>query len=451
MQKRGIGGRAGDFEQCIGLFTPAFALSIEDFDRLRLGGKIRADYIAPMVYNPPDRYKLAGKALAGDTGSGFRQRAHVFPLMKIKTMTIANAENKISDKKIREFRGQILDWYDRFGRSLPWRMKAGKRADAYRVWLSEVMLQQTTVGAVMNYYTKFIQKWPEIGDLAAANQDDVMREWAGLGYYARARNLHACAKAVVERHGGVFPKDRDTLLALPGIGDYTSAAIMAIAYNKPATVMDGNIERVMARYFAIEQPLPKSKPILKSLASAFFEELNDRPGDFAQGLMDLGATICIGGGAPRCHDCPVAEGCKGRARGIARDLPRKLPKAVRPKKYGRVYWVLDRKGRILLHRRPERGLLGGMAGLPTSPWLAKKESAAAPLPENLPLVGIVASKPAVKHVFTHFDLTLDLFTAQLKGQNLPDGYYWAGSQTLDNEGLPSVFQKAVKVFTGGAP
>lgn len=364
-------------------------------------------------------------------------------------MTRTKRRDKVSNQNADEFRGQILDWYDRHKRTLPWRAENEQKPDPYAVWLSEIMLQQTTVTAVTPYYRKFMDKWPDVQSLADATQDEVMHEWAGLGYYARARNLHACAKVVAYELNGLFPEDQSALKKLPGIGDYTSAAIMAIAFNKPATVVDGNIERIMARYFSVEEPLPGSKPLLKSLASEFFENYEERPGDFAQALMDLGAGVCIAK-TPRCSLCPVKNGCQSHAAGHAAELPRKSAKTAKPQKFGYVYWITDGEGRVLLHRRPEKGVLGSMIGLPTSEWGSKKDQKK---PAHLYLLekkkpGDLREKPvSIHHSFTHFDLELRLQTTEISRKQLKDNtYFWVDPQDIQNYGFPTLFKKAVKVF-----
>ncbi|MCA8931832.1 MAG: A/G-specific adenine glycosylase, partial [Rhodospirillaceae bacterium] len=253
-------------------------------------------------------------------------------------------------------RSALLAWYDRHCRRLPWRAEPGRRADPYHVWISEIMLQQTTVAAVADYFVRFTQHWPTVADLAAAPLDDVLTQWAGLGYYARARNLHRCAQAVAAR-GGRFPETPQELQELPGIGPYTAAAVAAIAFDHPVVPVDGNVERVTARMFAIATPLPTAKPALRAAATAFAG--NERPGDMAQALMDLGATVCTPR-QPRCVLCPWQEACAARRLGIAAELPAKAAKPEKPLRRGTAYWLTDRDGAVWLRRRPERGLLGGM-------------------------------------------------------------------------------------------
>ena len=329
----------------------------------------------------------------------------------------------------------LLAWYDRAARVMPWRVgpaerAAGERPDPYRVWLSEVMLQQTTVAAVRDYFRRFTARWPGVADLAAAEDAEVMGEWAGLGYYARARNLLKCARAVVADHGGKFPGSRDGLLTLPGIGPYTASAIAAIAYDEPATVVDGNVERVMARYFAVETPMPTAKPELVRLAECLTPD--QRPGDYAQAVMDLGATICTPRN-PACGICPWMAGCAARKKGIAAELPRKLPKAAKPVREGRL-WIAQVGDGFLLERRPERGLLGGMWGFPGDSW--DGFGGPAPIRADWQDVG------EVRHTFTHFHLYLRVEAAVLtqevqpmRGEILPRHAFRPGD-------LPTVMRKA---------
>jgi A/G-specific adenine glycosylase len=335
----------------------------------------------------------------------------------------------------------LLDWYDRHRRVLPWRALPGQTADPYAVWLSEIMLQQTTVAAVAPYFLRFLTRWPTVADLAAAPLDDLLTEWAGLGYYARARNLHACAQAVVARHDGIFPADRAALRALPGIGEYTSGAIAAIAFNIRAGAIDGNAERVLARQYAIETPMPAAKPALRQLGEALVPA--DRPGDFAQALMDLGSVICIPR-KPRCVLCPWRSSCRGLSLGIAEELPRKAPKAVRPHRTGVAFWIVDGTGAVLLRRRPEKGLLGGMMEIPSTDWTAELQSesaasAAAPLKtEWRVLPGVV------RHVFTHFELTLTVWAGRIAGPGDPALGVWVPPDRFGDYAVPSLMQKVVR-------
>ena len=336
-------------------------------------------------------------------------------------------------------RAHLLAWYDVNARDLPWRVgprahAQGRRADPYRVWLSEVMLQQTTVPHATPYFLKFTARWPTVGALAAEEDGEVMAAWAGLGYYARARNLLACARAVASGHGGAFPATEAGLRALPGLGAYTAAAIAAIAFDEPANVVDGNVERVMARLFAVEAPLPGAKAELKRLAATLVRDA--RPGDWAQALMDLGATICRPK-APLCDRCPLAAHCEAVATGAADTYPRKTARTDRPHRHG-VAYVLTRGDEVALVRRPPSGLLGGMLALPTSdwrtaPWTDAEALAAAPARADWRGVG------EVEHGFTHFTLTLRLLRAEGEaGQDV----IWTPRRGLD--ALPSVFLKAAK-------
>ncbi len=317
----------------------------------------------------------------------------------------------------------LLDWYDVHARNMPWRVGPARRAlgelpDPYRIWLSEVMLQQTTVAAVIAYFQRFTARWPTVADLAGADDGDVMGEWAGLGYYARARNLLKCARAVVADHGGRFPADHAALLELPGIGPYTAAAIASIAFDAPETVVDGNVERVMARLHDIHTPLPAAKPELTAAAAALTPA--QRPGDYAQAVMDLGATICTPRN-PACGICPWRDPCAARAAGTAQELPKKTPKKPKPTRHGIAYVAQRSDGAILLERRADRGLLGGMLGWPGSDWT---EDAAAPAP---PLEADWQTlNEEARHTFTHFHLRLNIALAQvgmdaapLKGDFIP--------------------------------
>lgn len=348
-----------------------------------------------------------------------------------------------SDRKnVEGFRKSLLKWYDAHRRVLPWRALSGQTPDPYHVWLSEIMLQQTTVPAVIPYFGKFLTKWPTVHHLASADSQEVMENWAGLGYYARARNLHKCAKHVSENLRGVFPDSQEDLKTLPGVGDYTSAAITAIAFNKPANVVDGNVERVMARVFAVTEPVPDSKPHLKALAGEMAKGEKKRPGDYAQALMDLGATVCTPS-SPKCLLCPVSSYCNAYAQGIAADLPARKAKAEKPQKHGYVYWVTAPDGRILFERRGEKGMLGGTIGLPTSSWVERGADRA-----HLPLKSRKETKILVKHSFTHFDLELHGIAVTMADTKAPAGgdYFWATRKEALNLGIPTLFKKALRQF-----
>ncbi len=337
-------------------------------------------------------------------------------------------------------RRNLFAWYDAHARSLPWRVgpadhAAGVRADPYRVWLSEVMLQQTTVPHATPYFLEFTRRWPTVGALAAAEDAEVMAAWAGLGYYARARNLIACARAVASGYGGVFPDTEEGLRALPGLGAYTAAAVAAIAFDRLAHVVDGNVERVVARLFAVDEPLPDAKPELKRLAATLTAP--ERPGDWAQAMMDLGATVCRPR-APLCDRCPISTGCKAFASGHPEAWPKKRLKAERPRRFG-VAYVLERDGRIGLVRRPPRGLLGGMLALPTSEWRAAPLSEAEAL-AAAPGPGAWRAAGQIEHVFTHFALTLEV----RRGEASTGAADLIWTPRGDLGALPSVFLKAAR-------
>ncbi|MEE2997005.1 MAG: A/G-specific adenine glycosylase [Pseudomonadota bacterium] len=354
-------------------------------------------------------------------------------------MTFRNETNL----NLEELSLTLLAWYDCHRRVMPWRALPGETPEAYAVWLSEIMLQQTTVATVGPYFERFLARWPTLTDLAAADLDDVLHAWAGLGYYARARNLHKCANVVVADLGGKFPDTEAELLKLPGIGPYTAAAVAAIAFGRRATVMDGNVERVMARLFAVGDPLPGSKLRLKKLADRLTP--NVRCGDYAQATMDLGAMICSPT-APACGTCPWHEACEGRARGIAEGLPKKLRKKERPTRRGIAYWVVAEDGSVLLRRRPERGLLGGMMEIPSTEWREgdwpdDQANSAPVVADWQPVTGIV------RHSFTHFHLELRIRAAPLAGK--PDlGGVWCHMDAFGDYALPTVMKKVVRLGRG---
>lgn len=331
----------------------------------------------------------------------------------------------------------VLAWYDNHARDLPWRVppqdrQAGIRPDPYRVWLSEVMLQQTTVAAVKAYFHRFTTLWPRVQDLAAAPLDSVLREWAGLGYYARARNLHACAQAVVDEHGGIFPDSAAGLQSLPGIGAYTSAAIAAICFDERVAVLDGNLDRVLARYYALDMPVREAKDALRGALQLAVPE---RAGDFAQAMMDLGATIC----APRaamCLVCPLHDGCEARRQGEPKRYPVKPVKAERPVRKGHAFVMRDAAGDVYLQSRPGKGLLAGMTEVPTSDWGDE------PGEPVFPAKGDWRRHGQVVHVFTHFRLELEVWTAEVAPAGLDNGW-WAAPGALEGEALPTLFRKVL--------
>lgn len=350
----------------------------------------------------------------------------------------------------------LLAWFDRHQRVMPWRAVGGKRPDPYHVWLSEIMLQQTTVTAVTPYFNRFIKRWPRVRDLAAATQDDVLAEWAGLGYYARARNLHKCAQAVMAR-GGRFPDTIEELLELPGIGPYTAAAIASIAFDLPAVAVDGNVERVTSRFFAITKPLPQSKPDIRAAAAQLADGVA-RPGDFTQAFMELGATVCTPRN-PQCGLCPWRKQCAGHAQGIAATLPRKAKKKARPVRYGHAYVVTDTQGRVLIEKRQGRGLYEGMYQLPTTEWPddqnALPKAASKKAMTMAGFAGLSTNKSIghlglVRHVLTHFDFYLDVHALHVSAavaRKLAaiNDRRWVAWSDLKDYGIPQVMKKALSL------
>lgn len=343
------------------------------------------------------------------------------------------------DNASRNIAELLLEWYGANARVLPWRAPPGSAApDPYRVWLSEVMLQQTQVASVIPYFEKFTARWPDFASLAAVDDADLMSAWAGLGYYARARNLLAAARAVTSEHDGRLPASEAELRKLPGFGAYTAAAVAAIAFGLRAVVVDGNVERVVARLFAVTDPLPGAKPRIRDLADSITP--NARAGDFAQAMMDLGATICTPR-SPKCLLCPLAHHCDARAEGTPEAYPARTPKRARPVRYGTFFWA-ERDGQVLLLRRPAKGLLGGMRALPTGCWAdAPPALAGAPFAAEWTL-----RNATVRHVFTHFELIAALATATIGGHiDVADGEWWPVAE-LESAGLPTLFVKAVKAI-----
>ena len=328
---------------------------------------------------------------------------------------------------------RLLGWYDRHRRVLPWRAPPGETADAYRVWLSEVMLQQTTVAAVRPRFESWVARWPDFESLAAADEAEVMAAWAGLGYYARARNLVAAAKVVVAEHGGTFPQDEATLRTLPGLGAYTAAAVAAIAFGQRAVVVDANVERVVARLFAIRTPLPGARVAIRAAADRITPDA--RAGDFAQAMMDLGSGICTPR-KPSCLLCPLNAECVGFREGAPETLPVKAAKKMRPQRYGTIFWV-QAGDDVLLVRRPDKGLLGGMRALPTGPWV----DVAPGLVDAPPATDWQVRNATISHGFTHFDIELTLAVAMGQAHRPVDGEWWPIAD-LDRAGLPTLFAKA---------
>lgn len=338
---------------------------------------------------------------------------------------------------MRELPQDLLAWYDEHAREMPWRVgpaarKAGQLPDPYAVWMSEVMLQQTTVAAVRAYHDKFMTLWPTVDDLAAADDADVMAAWAGLGYYARARNLLKCARSVVADHDGKFPQKNDELLTLPGVGPYTAAAISSIAFDEPSVVVDGNVERVMARLHDVHDPLPAAKPKLTALAAKLTPQ--KRAGDYAQAVMDLGATICTPRN-PACGICPWQNPCAARTAGTAAELPKKTPKKKVPTRKGIAYVARRTDGAWLLETRPESGLLGGMLGFPTTEWGDAPEA-------NPPLITEwVTLNSQARHTFTHFHLELTILTTTVDDQTPPERGFYIAHKDFDPTSLPTAMRK----------
>jgi A/G-specific adenine glycosylase len=338
---------------------------------------------------------------------------------------------------------QLLSWYDRHHRDLPWRIsppmaRDGVVADPYHVWLSEVMLQQTTVQAVKPYFHKFLALWPKVTDLASADTEEVMKAWAGLGYYARARNLKKCAEVVARDHKGMFPDTEEGLKALPGIGDYTAAAVSAIAFNRQSAVLDGNVERVISRLHAIETPLPAAKPQMRALVAEMTPA--DRPGDFAQGMMDLGATICTPK-RPACALCPLNDGCLALKRADPETFPRKAPKKDKPLRVGAAFVASGIDGAIYLQKRGETGLLGGMTEVPGTAWTSRVDGdntiSAQPFAAPWEPCGTIT------HIFTHFELHLSIYRAKVGNENKTGNGWWEPLVTLEAQALPTVMKKAI--------
>lgn len=340
----------------------------------------------------------------------------------------------------------LLAWYDQDRRDLPWRYNRRQKPDPYKVWLSEIMLQQTTVKAVKPYFERFTDRWPTVGKLATAQLDDVLAMWAGLGYYSRARNLHKCAQAVVEQYGGKFPRDESELRALPGIGPYTAAAIAAIAFGEPATPVDGNIERIISRLFGVDEPLPLSKPEIKRLAATLTPD--KRPGDYAQAMMDLGATVCTPK-SPLCMMCPLQQACYAHAHGLEKALPARMERRERPHRVGIAFLALREDGQLLLRRRPNDGLLGGMMEIPSTEW----SDLLPPIDQALRVAPLKADwwqvPGTVTHIFTHFKLELIVYRAipsvdnQLTFWADPQRCKWVPRRLLDGQALPSLMKKVI--------
>ena len=332
----------------------------------------------------------------------------------------------------------LLPWYDRHARRFPWRVPPGssERPDPYRVWVSEIMLQQTGTTVVVPRFGRFIARWPTVGDLAAASAEEVMEEWAGLGYYSRARNLHACARAVVEEHGGRFPENHDALRALPGLGDYTAASVAAIAFGRAVPVVDGNVERIVARVVALDRPPKLAKRAVREVVGEWVP--TERPGDFAQATMDLGATVCTPR-SPLCLHCPIRAHCRAAAEGDPARYPIKVAKAARRSRRGAAFVARRADSAVLLTRRPPSGLLGGTVSVPMSDWSARGDGAtdasAAPFPADWVRAG------TAEHGFSHFAIALDVWTAKVE-HDAPEGYWW--SHDPEAEGVTTLLRRVLE-------
>ncbi len=351
---------------------------------------------------------------------------------------------------------KLINWYDTSAREMPWRSPPPNwrtpsptkikqnAANPYHVFLSEVMLQQTQVATVIDYFNRFITRWPTVEDLANAALDDVLSQWAGLGYYSRARNLKKTANIIISEHQGNFPQSYEALIKLPGIGDYTASAIAAIAFQQPIAVVDGNVERIITRLEMIETPLPKAKPQIKALLAELLkhEPINQRPGDLAQSFMDLGATICTAK-TPQCEHCPIAQYCKAKTAGKMLNYPKKLAKKPKPTRKGACFIAQNSAGAIWLEKRPDKGMLAEMSAPPSSDWHVNGDGAtgcdAAPIKANWQMIGMV------KHTFTHFHLELDIYLANTDKTPDREGW-WSNANRLAHEAIPTLFTKALKLI-----
>ncbi len=354
-----------------------------------------------------------------------------------------NKRFAVTSSSLAPLRRALLAWYDHHHRAMPWRAERGAPSDPYKVWLSEAMLQQTQVATVIPYFEDFLSRWPRVGDLAAAELDQVLHAWQGLGYYARARNLHKCAGIVAGAMGGRFPAGERELGALPGIGPYTAAAIAAIAFDLSVVPVDGNVIRVMSRLYAVEDPLPAALGRIRALAAGFAAVR--RPGDFAQALMDLGATVCTPK-SPECPACPWRKGCAARDKGLTHALPLKAAKKARPVRRGVAYFVVAADGSFFLRRRPEKGLLGGMMEVPSTDWREAPwtdgEARTAAYDFTPQMQDLTRLPGVVKHTFTHFHLELTVFAGRAQGNGTGQGV-WCRPENLGDQALPTVMKKVI--------
>jgi len=402
----------------------------------------------------PDGLRVAAPCRLGEAAVGLVLRSTLFagplfagPLfvwLGLRHGALIMPDKRASAQNAKNQAARLLAWYDVYRRDLPWRAPAGSRQDPYRVWLSEIMLQQTTVAAVADYYRRFLARWPTVEALAAAKQDEVLAAWAGLGYYARARNLHKAAGVVAREWGGRFPETAEGLRALPGIGPYTAGAIAAIAFDAREAAVDANAERVLARLYAVETPLPAAKPILRAHGQALMPAA--RAGDFVQALMDLGSAVCTPK-RPQCRICPWADYCEAARRGIAESLPRKGAERVRPLKRGAAFVARDAKGAVLVVKRPEKGLLGGMLEPPLGPWGERFPTRAEALLQAPFDAGWKKRAGIVRHGFTHFELEIEVYAAEIAARPKRLGALasprWLDASALRAAALPTVMRKIV--------
>lgn len=410
-----------------------------DFDRCGNACEFWTGDLGPMTKQVGVKAPIFSGRLAGDFIDGVGKAAwfaHGGSLVEKRKIV----KRRPPRLKITPDVAALLRWYDRHRRTLPWRAAAGEKSDPYRVWLSEIMLQQTTVATVGPYYRKFLARWPTLGTLAVAEEDDVLRLWAGLGYYRRARLLLRCARYVCDSLGGVFPSDEETLRGLPGFGPYTAAALAAIAFDKPANVVDGNVERVMARIFSVHAPLPGVKPALRAYAAYLVPQ--KRCGDYAQALMDLGATICTPR-APKCDFCPWKKACLARSVGIEETLPQREKRKPKPVRRAIAFVFRNKDGAVFLRRRPSEGLLGGMLEVPSTPWEV------GPMPALSCSLAYAPSRKVkwkrcpglVSHIFSHFKLEVEVYVGGIRHRSTGD---WMLPQEMDGEALPSLIKKIVR-------
>lgn len=355
----------------------------------------------------------------------------------------------MNQKKVKLFQEKLLGWYDKHARELPWRAKKGEISNPYHVWLSEIMLQQTTIATVKDYFEKFIRMWPTLKDFSQASEDEILAAWSGLGYYSRARNLKKTANILHDDYNDRLPEDYDSLIKLPGIGDYTASAIRSIAFNKDAVVMDGNVERVVSRIFKLDDKLPKAKPIFKEKTAILSHDPKDRHGDFAQAMMDLGSTICTVQ-APKCLLCPVSNECKAFELGAAEEYPKKEKKKAKPKRYANAYFIHNEEGAFLMRKRPEKGLLANMYEIPTTLWLHDKKELIEPSNDIMPRfatesidIKFKKKKGAIKHVFTHFEFYITVYVAVTEEIEVMDGIA-VNEQEIHKYGVPTVMKKIIK-------